>query len=338
MPRRYICYGVGGVGGTICAKLAQSGLDVVAVARGEHLKVIQESGLRLRTPAEDVTLQVPAVLDPSELQPPLNADDVVIISTKSHQALEVLERLASCSYEPTIICCTNGINTELAALRYFPRVLGMLVQLGGTHLTPGIVICSATGLHGWLDIGLYPEGSDEHCESIAADIRGAQFACEADAQVMMKKRTKLLSNVNNCTAIVGGEGEREARSKLTEMLQAEAEACFQAAGMAYHPRGDAYRNLRVERDDTPRGPELKPGEEPFGGEENMRGGSSTWQSLERGTGDIECDFLNGEISLLGRLHGVPTPVSELMQRLARKAAVEGAGAGGVDASDLMAKL
>ena len=48
MPRRYICYGVGGVGGTICAKLAQSGLDVVAVARGEHLKVIQESGLRLR--------------------------------------------------------------------------------------------------------------------------------------------------------------------------------------------------------------------------------------------------------------------------------------------------
>ena len=126
MPRRYICYGVGGVGGTICAKLAQSGLDVVAVARGEHLKVIQESGLRLRTPAEDVTLQIPAVLDPSELQPPLNADDVVIISTKSHQALEVLERLASCSYEPTIICCTNGINTELAALRYFPRVLGML--------------------------------------------------------------------------------------------------------------------------------------------------------------------------------------------------------------------
>ena len=54
MPRRYICYGVGGVGGTICAKLAQSGLNVVAVARGEHLKVIQGSGLRLRTPAEDV--------------------------------------------------------------------------------------------------------------------------------------------------------------------------------------------------------------------------------------------------------------------------------------------
>ena len=45
------------------------------------------------------------------------------------------------------------------------------------------------------------------------------------------------------------------------------------------------------------GPELVG--EPFGGETNLRGGSSTWQSLARGTGDIECDFLNGEISLMG---------------------------------------
>ena len=61
MPRRYICYGVGGVGGVICAKLAQSGLDVVAIARGEHLSVIQAKGLRLRTPAEDVTLAINAI-------------------------------------------------------------------------------------------------------------------------------------------------------------------------------------------------------------------------------------------------------------------------------------
>ncbi len=57
-----------------------------------------------------------------------------------------------------------------------------------------------------------------------------------------------------------------------------------------------------------------------------RGGSS-WQSLERGTGSIEVEFLNGEIVLLGGLHGVPTPVNALLQRLATRAAVEGAGAG-----------
>ena len=40
-----------------------------------------------------------------------------------------------------------------------------------------------------------------------------------------------------------------------------------------------------------------------------RGGGSSWQSLARGTGTIETDYLNGEIVLLGRLHGVPTPVN-----------------------------
>lgn len=119
MPRRYICYGVGGVGGVICAKLAQSGLDVVAIARGEHLSAIQMKGLRLRTPAEDVTLPIEAFADPSELDPPLGKQDAVIIATKAHQALDVLATIAALTAgdEPAIVCCTNGINTELASLR-----------------------------------------------------------------------------------------------------------------------------------------------------------------------------------------------------------------------------
>ena len=44
-------------------------------------------------------------------------------------------------------------------------------------------------------------------------------------------------------------------------------------------------------------------------------GSSTWQSLQRGS-TLETDFLNGEIVLLGRLHGIPTPVNADIQRRA----------------------
>ena len=51
-----------------------------------------------------------------------------------------------------------------------------------------------------------------------------------------------------------------------------------------------------------------------------RGGGSSWQSLARGTGNIEADYLNGEMVMLGRLHGVPTPVNELLQRRANEAA------------------
>ena len=44
---RYIIVGAGGVGGTIGARLFQSGHEVVLVARGDHLDALQAGGLRL---------------------------------------------------------------------------------------------------------------------------------------------------------------------------------------------------------------------------------------------------------------------------------------------------
>ena len=46
--------------------------------------------------------------------------------------------------------------------------------------------------------------------------------------------------------------------------------------------------------------------------EGERHRSSTWQSLERKAGTTEVDYLNGEVVLLGRLHGVPTPVNTVL--------------------------
>ena len=63
-------------------------------------------------------------------------------------------------------------------------------------------------------------------------------------------------------------------------------------------------------------------------------GGSSWQSLARGAGSIEAEFLNGEIVLLGALHGVPTPVNALLQRLAVRAAAEGPAPGSWTIEDL----
>jgi 2-dehydropantoate 2-reductase len=69
-----------------------------------------------------------------------------------------------------------------------------------------------------------------------------------------------------------------------------------------------------------------------------RGGGSSWQSLTRGTGSIEADYLNGEIVLLGREHGVPTPVNEVLQRLANQAARERQAPGSTGPSEVMALI
>ncbi|HUF81854.1 MAG TPA: 2-dehydropantoate 2-reductase N-terminal domain-containing protein, partial [Burkholderiales bacterium] len=39
--------GAGGIGGYYGGRLAQAGHDVVFIARGEHLRAIEERGLRL---------------------------------------------------------------------------------------------------------------------------------------------------------------------------------------------------------------------------------------------------------------------------------------------------
>jgi 2-dehydropantoate 2-reductase len=70
----------------------------------------------------------------------------------------------------------------------------------------------------------------------------------------------------------------------------------------------------------------------------MRGGGSTWQSFARGTGSIETDLLNGEIVLLGRLHGVPTPANALVQRLANDAAADRRPPGSMTAADVLRQL
>ena len=69
-----------------------------------------------------------------------------------------------------------------------------------------------------------------------------------------------------------------------------------------------------------------------------RPGGSSWQSLRRGTGDIETDYLNGEIVLLGRMHGVPTPANELLQRLARELAVTRDAPGATPAATILERL
>ena len=74
--------------------------------------------------------------------------------------------------------------------------------------------------------------------------------------------------------------------------------------------------------------------DPLGGGPPLGGGSS-WQSLARGLGSIEADFLNGEIALLGRLHGIETPVNALLQERAREAALLGLPPGQVSAESLL---
>lgn len=322
MDKRFVIYGAGAIGGTIGGRLFEHGHDVVLIARGRHGEVCRDDGLVLRTADAEVRLAVPTVLHPAELGP-LDPDrDVVVLAMKTQDTPEALDALAAVAPATTpIVCAQNGVENERLALRRFANVHGMCVMLPATHLEPGVVEVSGTPVAGILDVGRYPQGLDATTEAVASALDGHGFSSLAVPDVMRRKYAKLLMNLGNALDAACGGGAR--RSPLMAMAREEAKACFAAARIDHASEEED----RVRRGDIV---QVKP----IGGK--PRGGGSTWQSLARGTRRTEVDALNGEIVLLGRLHGVPTPANEVLQEVATRLAREGAAPGSVDVAELEA--
>lgn len=319
---RYVVFGAGAVGCVVGGRLHAAGRDVVLVARGDHLRALQGDGLLLRTPEGDERLAVPAVGSVAELE--LAADDVVLLAVKSQDTVAALEQLVAVAPpDVAVVCAQNGIANEVEALRRFRHVYAMCVILPSQFTAPGVVVQQSSPSAGVLDLGRYPAGADARAEAIAADLEAASFRAAADPDIMRKKHRKLLMNLGNALDALCGWEARS--SDLYKEAQSEGFAALSAAGL----------DVQTAEEEAARregGVSLKP----VAGEE--RGGSSSWQSLARGTGTIETDYLNGEVVLLGRRHGVPTPVNEALQRLAVAAAREGRPAGSVPLEEVQALL
>jgi 2-dehydropantoate 2-reductase len=277
----------------------------VLIARGSHLERIQQAGLRLRTPSEDAVLDIPAVAHPRDLD--FTGDEVVMLTMKSQHTEGALDDLRfAAGDDVVVVCAQNGVDNERMAARRFRQVYGMLVVVPATFLEPGVVLLNAHPVAGVLDTGRFPRGVDETAAQICRDLTTSGFAAEPQSEVMELKNAKLLRNLGNAVhALCGPEADS---GELARGLSEEAERCFRAAGTrCASPERFQERSAHLHYGAV-------------AGEE--RGGSSSWQSLVRGTGSIEADFLNGEIALLGALHGVPTPLNRAVQTLAARAALE----------------
>lgn len=309
---RYIVFGAGAVGGVVGGRLFEHGHDVVLVARGEHERVIASDGLALASATGVANLRVPVTDRPDRVA--WTGDEVVLLSVKSQDTEAALRQLAATAPASTpVVCVQNGVANERATLRRFVNVYGICVMCPATFLKPGIVVAESSPVTALLDIGRYPGNDGEEAgqapDPVAAEVAAALSASTIESvvrpDIMRWKYAKLLRNLANAVDALCGPAGRS--SEVVQLARKEAAACLDAAGIPYASQ---------EEDDARRGARLHP-TEVVGFE---RGGSSTWQSLARSVGSTEVDYLNGEIVLLGRLHGVPVPVNELLQRLVNQMA------------------
>ena len=299
---RFIVFGAGAVGGVIGGRLFEHGHDVTLVARGDHYDALSRHGLRLESPDESVTLPVPTVSDPADIA--FGADDVIILAVKSQDTAAAARHLSIVA--PTtisVVCAQNGVSNEDTVMRWFSTVYGMCVMCPATHLSPGVVQAHSAPVTGLMDLGRWPVGVDDTAAALSGALGSSTFRSEARPDIARWKWGKLLMNLGNAVEALCGASAWG--GTVATRARQEAVACLEAAGIAYVGR----------REDAARRGDLLT-HRPAGGV--ARAGSSTWQSLARSTGAIETDYLNGEIAKLGRLHHVPTPVNESLQRVANR--------------------
>ncbi|MFF1282487.1 ketopantoate reductase family protein [Streptomyces sp. NPDC058299] len=326
---RYLIIGAGAVGGTVGGRLAQAGREVVLVARGRHLAALRAHGLRLRVPDGESTYRLPAVDGPAPLGE-LRADDVLVLAVKTQDTVAALDAWAdvpvagggTAAERLPLVCLQNGVEGGRLALRRFRHVHGVCVWLPSTFVEPGVVSAAGTPLTGILHLGRVPHGTDDTARRIAADLADARFEAPVVPDVARWQYAKLLGNLGNALEALSGPVTGGDAEELYARVRAEGEAVLDAAGIAY---------ASVEEQRAARGDKVTL--VPLDGA--PRGGGSSWQSLVRGTGTIEADHLNGEIVLLGRLHGVPTPLNALLQRLANRFARERRPAGSLPVTELV---
>jgi 2-dehydropantoate 2-reductase len=317
---RFVIYGAGGIGGVVGGRLAQHGGDVALIARGTNHDAIRAGGLTVELPDEVIRLNLPVFEHPSKLS--WSAGDVVLLTMKSQDTPEAIDALASAAPSGTpVFCLQNGVANERIALRRFEHVYGGFVYCAAGHLRPGVAQAWYSPVTGIFDIGRYPSGVDRTVTDVAEAFRHATFHSEPRTDIMRWKYRKLLMNLGNAVEALCGPLERG--NPIVDRARQEGEACLKAAG---HPfASDDEEPVRREKD-------LKLRSNGSG----ERPGGSTWQSLARHTPTTEADYLNGEIVLLGRTHGIRTPVNETLQVLMRKAARDGAAPGSVAIEQLMA--
>jgi 2-dehydropantoate 2-reductase len=301
---RYIVYGTGAVGGAVGGSFFQAGHDVVLIARGAQYDALSENGLELHLPGGVENHRIPVVDHPDKLN--FTPDDVVLVAVKSQDSHAVYETLASIAPPTTpVVCLQNGVENERVALRHFSTVLGTMIIAPATFLSPGVVVVAAAPSIGICDVGRYPSGTGNVASQLVDDLGAANWSSELSDDIMRIKYGKLLDSVTNAAQVVLGLEYRD--SKLAQFARAEGAACFEAACIPFAPNEE----MRARRVGS-----LVPAA--VAGRERM--GASTWQSVVRGTGSVESDYLNGEVVLLGRTFGIATPVNALLQRVSNEVA------------------
>lgn len=227
-----ICiYGVGGVGGYFGCKIAnainsmsEKKYESYFIARGDHLKTIKSSGIRVISPEKTI------VGEPTKATDDINdvpAPDLFFLCVKSYDLKEVVKSISSQVSERTVIVpLLNGadiydrIRTDLSDGIVLPACVFV-----GTHIQKAGVI-SQSGGDGKILIGKDPKFSNYSADNVVRvfDDMGINYQWSDDPLPAIWSKYIFIASFGLVTVFTGktlGEimEDRQAKQLIKEIMQ-----------------------------------------------------------------------------------------------------------------------
>jgi len=305
---RVCCVGAGAIGGTVAARLTRAGVTVHVIdANPEHVRRLQDPGLRLRSVDGDDVIPLPAHT-PEAAARLVSACDLVLLAVRSQATRAALAPLtgrlgASCD----VVSLQNGLNEEtIAELVGEERTIGCVVGFGATWNAPGDVEVTSTGD---LVIGRLDGTVDERLRA-AGELLARAFPTRTTENIRGALWGKMLVNSVTVLGALGGLlfGELiDWNAVVLAQLVAEGVDVAAAERVELEPvfglvpapliagRGAGWHET-MSRALVAVGPHF------------ARIKSVTWRDFELGRAS-EIDAVTGEIVRRGRLRGVATPLN-----------------------------
>ena len=250
---RFAIFGAGAIGAYLGAKLALAGEDVVLIARGAHLRAMQENGVRVRSPEGDFEAHPTATDDPTEV----GEVDFLVLTVKAHGLTAIAPRLAPMiGPQTTIVPAQNGIpwwyfqrhggpweDTRLESVdpggviaSHIPadRVIGCVVYPAAVIAEPGIIEHTEGNR---FSIGELDGSTSSRCRILSKAMVGAGLRAPIRSNIRQEIWVKLLGNIafNPVSALTKASmieiaTDPDARAMVRAMME-EANAVAEALGI-----------------------------------------------------------------------------------------------------------
>lgn len=274
--------GPGAIGTTVAAALHEVGRTPILCGRTAHAQ------LALRFEDDRIVVPGPVKIDPAEVRASV---DLVFVALKTTQVAAAAPMLAALCNENTVVCALqNGVEQRALLAPHVP----------GSPVLPSVVWFPAQregDASVWLRSKARLTLPDTPQTSVVlAALRDTRCAVEVAADFTSVAWRKLLQNaMAGLMVLTGRRAGMFARADIASLALAYARECLAVARAEGATLGDDVPQAIVEQ--FQRSPADL--------------GTSIQADRQAGH-PLEWDIRNGVVQRFGRVHGIPTPISDLV--------------------------